>query len=132
MSSEITKIIKSLKPNGSHGYDAILVKFLKLRSPFIISPLTYIGNKMLAFGIFPDRLKYSEIMPLFKGGDSKNPSNYRPISLLTSFSKICEKIIDSRLNQHIYDDNILADEQFGFRYQSLTANASFTLYNKIL
>ena len=44
-------------------------------------------------------------------GDSKNPSNYRPISFSTSFSKICEKIIDSRLNQHIYDDNILADEQ---------------------
>jgi hypothetical protein len=56
----------------------------------------------------------------------------RPISLLTSFSKIFEKIISSRLNQHIYDNNILTDEQFGFRHQSPTTEASFILYNDIL
>jgi hypothetical protein len=42
-------------------------------------------------GIFPDDLKYSEIRPLFKKGDKSNTSNYRPISLLTSFSKLLEK-----------------------------------------
>jgi hypothetical protein len=83
-------------------------------------------------GIFPDRLKFAEIKPLFKGGDRKNPANYRPISLLTSFSKIFETIISSRRNQHIYDNNIVADEQFGFRHQSSTTEASFTLYNEIL
>jgi hypothetical protein len=131
-SAELAKIINSLKSKGSYGYDAVSVKLLKLSSPCIISPLTYTGNKMLDSGIFPDRLKFAEIKPLCKGGDRKPPANYRPISLLTSFSKIFEKIISSRLNQHIYDNNILMDEQFGFRHQSSTTEASFKLYNEIL
>jgi fructose-1,6-bisphosphatase/inositol monophosphatase family enzyme len=73
---------------------------------------------MLSTGIFPDRLEYAEIKPCFKAGYENEPSNYRPISLLTSFSKILEKIILSTLNQHFCDHNITAREQFGFRRQS--------------
>jgi hypothetical protein len=87
---------------------------------------------MLSSGIFPDRLKYAEIKPLFKDGCKNDPSNYRPISLSTSFSKIFEKIIWSRLNWHVYDNNILASEQFGFRLQSSTIKASYVLFNEIL
>jgi hypothetical protein len=82
-SAEITKIIESLKTKGCHGYDEISVKILKISSPFIISPLTYISNKILPSGIFLGRLKCAEIKPLFKNGDKKNLSNYRLISLLT-------------------------------------------------
>jgi hypothetical protein len=63
---EIGNVIISLKPKNSHGYDDISVKILKTSSPFISSPLTYICNKSLSSGIFPTRLKYSEINPLFK------------------------------------------------------------------
>jgi hypothetical protein len=130
--TEITKIIKSLKNKDSHGYDEISVKILKASSPFNISPLTYMCNKMLFSGNFPDRLKYVEVKPLFKNGEKNNPSNYRPISLLTSFSKIFEKIIYKRLYQHICVINILTNEQFGFRPQSSTTKASFTLIKEIL
>jgi hypothetical protein len=65
-------------------------------------------------------------------GGKNNPSNYRPISLLTSFSDIVEKIIYRRLYQHICVNNILTNEQFGFRPQSSTTKASFTLINEIL
>jgi hypothetical protein len=57
-----------------------------------------------------DKLKYAEITPLFKGGGKNDSSNYRPISLLTSFSQIVENIISSRLNQHIFDHNIIVRE----------------------
>jgi fructose-1,6-bisphosphatase/inositol monophosphatase family enzyme len=67
---------------------------------------------MLSSGIFPDRLKYAEIKPLYKGGRKNDPSNYRPVSLLTSFSKIFERIILSRLNQHVCDHNVIVNEQF--------------------
>jgi len=90
---EINKIIHSLKNKTSHGYDEISDKILKARSPFILSPLTYIFNKILSSKIFPDQLKYSEIQPLFKKGEKTKVSNYRPISLLPSLSKIIEKII---------------------------------------
>jgi hypothetical protein len=87
---------------------------------------------MLSTGIFLDRLKYAEIKFCRKGGCENDPSNYRPISLLTSFSKIFEKIILSRLNQHIYDHNIIVSEQFRFRRQSSTTKASYVLFNEIL
>jgi hypothetical protein len=62
----------------------------------------------------------------------KDPLNYRPISLLTSFSKIFEKIILTGLYQHVNKYHILANEQFGFRRQSSTYKASYVLLNKIL
>jgi hypothetical protein len=90
---DIRYIIKSIYTKNSHGYDEISTKLLKLSSPFILSPLTHICNKSLALGIFLDHLKYSEIKPLFKKGDKHNISNYRPISVLTSFSKVLEKAV---------------------------------------
>jgi Notch-like protein len=88
---EITKIIHSFPCKHSCGYDEILMKILKISSPFISSSLWHIVNASLNSGVFPTRLKYSIITPLHKKGDKNNVSNYRPISLLTSFSKIFEK-----------------------------------------
>jgi hypothetical protein len=54
---EINKIINCLNSKTSHGYDEISDKILKASAPFILSPLTYIFNKILSSGIFPDQLK---------------------------------------------------------------------------
>jgi hypothetical protein len=54
---EIEKIIKTLKMKNSCRYDEISSRIIKLSSPFIISPLTYICNAILSTGVFPDRLK---------------------------------------------------------------------------
>ena len=66
-------------------------KILKLSAPFIIFPLTYICNKSLLSCVFPNRTKYAIIKPLYKKGDKLLTTNYRPISLLISMSKISEK-----------------------------------------
>jgi len=66
---------------------------------------------MLSSGIFPSRLKFSEIKPLFKKGDKSNTSNYRSISILTSLSKISENIIFTRLIQCQNYKEILTEEQ---------------------
>jgi exonuclease III len=129
---EIQKIILSMKPKNSHGYDEISLKILKSCTPYIISPLTYLCNKILLTGIFPERLKYSEVRPLYKKGDKDEISNYRPISLLPTFSKIIEKIIYIRLYSHLSRNNILVKEQFGFRKQSSTEMATYNLLNNIL
>jgi hypothetical protein len=68
---EIENIIRSLKAKESHGYDEITTKILKISAPFISSPLTYIFNKSMISGIFPSRLKYAIIKPIFKNGDKK-------------------------------------------------------------
>jgi len=63
---EMSKIVESLKSKNSCGYDEIPVKIVKQSTPFIISPLTYICNKSLSTGTFPDRLKYALIQPVHK------------------------------------------------------------------
>jgi hypothetical protein len=97
-----------------------------------ISPLTYICNSILNSGIFPDRLKYAIIKPIFKKGDDQEIMNYRPISLFTSFSKVIEKLIYVRLLDHINTNCILVNEQYGFRTQSSTEQATFSLINNVL
>ena len=105
---------------------------MKISAPYILSPLTYIFNKVLSSGIFPHRLKYSEVKPIFKKGSTTEFSNYRPISLLNSFSKIIEKIIYKRLYNHLQEQNILVNEQFGFREKLSTDLATYALLNTIL
>jgi len=109
--SEIGNIIKTLKPKTLYGYDEISTKLLKITAPCISSPLNYICNKVISKGVFPDRLKYSAIKPLYKKGNKRVVNNYRPISLLTSFSKILENIIQTRLLDHLHKNNTISKEQ---------------------
>jgi hypothetical protein len=131
-SKEITEIFKSLKSTYLHGYDEIPIKVLKFSLPFIISPLIYICNISLLEGIFPTRLKFSQVIPLLKKGKKSEISNFRPNSLLTYFSKIFEKVILNRLHDHVNNYNILAHEQYGFRNSSSMEAASYNLINNIL
>jgi hypothetical protein len=103
---EVEKIIKSLNASNSCDYDEIPVKIVKISSRYISSPLTKLCNRILSTGVFPDYLKYSEILPLFKSGCKDEIDSYRPISLLPSFSKIFEKLIQHRLISHFNDHNI--------------------------
>jgi Notch-like protein len=96
--------MKSLKLKNSHGYDEISTKILKVSAPFIRSPLNYICNKSISRS-FPTHLICSIVKPLFKKGNKKNMTNYRTISLLTSFSKVFEKITYERLLQNIEINN---------------------------
>jgi hypothetical protein len=126
---EIENIIKSLKLKNLYGYGEISPIILKISSPFIISPINYICNKMLRGGVFPDRLKYVIIKPLYKNGDIYDVSNYRPISLLTSFTKIFETIIRiyTRTLEHLNKYNIPNIEQYGFKKGLKTDNAIYKL-----
>jgi hypothetical protein len=112
---EIEKIIKSLKSKNSHKYDGIPMKILKVSTPFITSPPTYIPHVLLYIhnishlsDIFSSQLKFSEIKPLRKKEDRKDITNFRPTSLFTSFSRILEKVIYTKLYQRINQHNILA------------------------
>jgi hypothetical protein len=124
---EIENIIKSLKTKESYGYDGITTKILNISAPFIISPLSYIFNTSVISGIFPTRLKYATVKQIYRNRDNKNTANYRPISILPSFLKSLEKIIYIRLMNHLETNNILANEQFGFKTSSSTEQASFIL-----
>jgi len=130
--NEIEKVAKSLKTKESHGYEEIPTKVIKHIVSCISSPLAHICNLMLRSGIFPTRLKFVEIKPIYKKGERMDISNYSPISLLPSFSKIFEKIIFRRLMYYFDHNKILANNQFGFRNNTSTELASYLLINKTL
>jgi len=121
-----------LKCKDSYGYDEISSRILKISTPYILYPLTYIFNKVPSTCIFSEWLKLSEVRPFFKKGDITEFSNYRPISLLTSFSKIIEKNIFKRLYIYLNDINILVGDQYGFREKLSTETAIYTLLNNVL
>jgi Notch-like protein len=86
--AEIICTFASLKNKSSSGYDGISNRIVKFCGKFLGKPLAYIFNKSLTASKFPDHLKYSVVNPLFKKGVKSELTNYRPISLLTGFSKI--------------------------------------------
>jgi hypothetical protein len=112
---EIEKHICSFKNKDSYGYDEISLKVLKLSTPYINSPFNYIHNRILQFSTFPERLIYSEMKPLHKKGHKQLTSNYRTISLLTSFSKIVEKVMFNRLVNHLNKYAIINPSQYSFQ-----------------
>ena len=77
-------------------------------------------------------MKFSEVRPLYKKGSTAEFSNYRPVSLLVSFSKISEKIIYKRLYNYCLEHEILVKEQFGFREGLSTDTATYVFLNSIL
>jgi hypothetical protein len=83
-------------------------------------------------GVFPERLKCAVVIPLHKKGDVSNMANYRKISLLPVFSKVFEKAMYCRLNQHLQTNNILATTQYGFRKGLSAEHAAFSLADNIL
>ena len=65
-------------------------------------------NQMLNTGIFPDKFKQSKVTPIFKGNDKELLSNYRPISVLLSMSKLYEYAISDQLTQYLIDNNLFS------------------------
>ena len=124
---DIRNIINNLKNKASYGHDEISNKLIKRAGPALIKSLTLMVNQMLFNGIFPDSLKISKVKPLFKAGDPVLISNYRPISLLPSLSKIFEHIIFRQLFDYMTDNNLFAMEQYGFRSGHSTELAALHL-----
>ena len=78
-------------------------------------PLSLIINQMLESGIFPDDLKIAKIIPLYKKGNINSITNYRPISLLPTLSNVFERVIFNQLYTYLNHNNLLSEQQYGFR-----------------
>ena len=115
----------SLKPKTSTGVDCISNKLLKYVRNVISEPLTIIINQMLNMGVFPDLLKISKVIPIYKKEDDTMFSNYRPISLLPSISKIFEKVILEQLTTYLIINNLIHKHQYGFRKNHSTEYAPY-------
>ena len=128
---EIISIAKKLSNSASkdfHNFSNVIVKY-------IIDPiavvLTYIMNLSLEQGTFPSVFKITKVYPIHKSESTLDPKNYRPISIISVFSKILEKIMYIRINAFLNSNNILNNQQFGFRKGYSTEAALLQIFNDI-
>lgn len=129
--SEVKLVIEQLKNKKSTGNDGIQAEVIKFVADTIIVPLVRIINKIFETGYFPSALKTSIVIPIFKNGDRQDILNYRPISLITNFAKIVEKILKSRVAKYIEKYNLLSKMQFGFQQGKSTQDAIINLTERI-
>ena len=122
-SDEICKILKESKPKTSAGHDNISTQFLKTVEQHIAIPISILVNISVQSGIFPDTLKLAKVIPIYKAKAKNDVSNYRPISLLSSISKIIERVVHRRLYSFLDVNDILYKNQFGFRRKHSTIDA---------
>ena len=127
---EILDIINSLS-NKSTGPASIPLRLLKIVADLIVVPLCRIINISFSTGVFPDVLKVSKIIPLHKGGSTLEVNNFRPISLLSIFDKIIEKLMHKRLYDFLDEHDILYEHQFGFRKFYSTAYSLIEITEQI-
>ena len=138
--TEISKLISNLENKKSPGHDGFSGKFLKLCSPFISEILANILNLSISKGVYPDSLKIARVSPIFKKGVRSDPSNYRPISVLSLINKVFEKVLHSRLYSYLNKYNKLYEYQFGFReghstnhaLTEITDNIKFAMDSQLL
>jgi hypothetical protein len=98
---EVEQTRKGLKTNSAAGFDKIPMSLVKQCLGYFVKPLTYIYNISFQTGIFPDIMKKAKIRPLFKTGDKQDIQDYRPISILSVFSKMCNKLLSFLIKHDI-------------------------------
>ena len=113
--TEVKLEISRTPNNKSHGLYSCPTQILKCASNVISNTLAEIINISISTGVYPNKLKMAKIVPIFKTDDNTDPSNYRPISLLSNFKRIFEKLIFKRMESFIEQNNLFSPSQYGFR-----------------
>ena len=126
---EVLDVINSLSDKAT-GPSSIPLKLLLLISDLIVIPLCHIINMSLSTGNYPDKLKLVKVILRHKGGSTQDLNNFSPISLLSMFDKIIEKIIHTRLYTFLETHNKLYEKQFGFRKNNSTIFALMQITEK--
>lgn len=129
--TEIFNVIMELKQSNSFGVDYISSKMLKVVVNYVVKPLTFLINRSLHDGVFPNNLKLAKVIPLHKKGSTTLIDNYRPVSLLSTISKIIEKVVYSRMINFINTFAIMSDAQHGFREKRSTQTAVMQFLDKL-
>ena len=114
-----------------YGLYSCPTRILRCARHLLSKPLSNIINKSVETGIYPQKLKHAKIIPVFNSIDETDPSNYRPISLLSVFNRIFEKIMYNRLKSFLEKYNPLFENQYGFRERRSTQHAIIDIVNQI-
>ncbi len=112
---DICNAISRLGPSQVSADDGITGYMLKCVKTEICPILKYIFNLSIQKRVFPSQWKMAIVTPLFKSGQTDDPNNYRPISVLSTLGKILERCAHSQCYDYLSSHNILHPSQSGFR-----------------
>ena len=132
---EIGPLIKSMK-NADFSPCGIPAKFIKLLyqrfGSKITTPIADLLNLVFRTGTYPKTWKVANITPVFKKkGARTDKTNWRPISILPTLSKICEAVIHQRILGHLLENNIITAKQAAYLPNDSTANQLLYIVHKI-
>ena len=113
--SEVMTIVLKLDVTKSSGPSMVPINILRISAPILVPHLVKIFNLSFRTGIFPNLMKLAKVIPIFKAGSKFLVNNYRPISLLSVFSKIFEKIVHQQLFDFMSTNSVIFESQFGFQ-----------------
>ena len=130
--TDVRKILGTLKNGKASGLDSMSNKFLKIAKETIAPSLCDIFNCSIKSKIYPHDFKIAIVTPIFKGGETDELGNYRPISVLSTVARVFEKILYNQLYDYLTKHNILGDKQWGFRSLHSTALALIDCSNNWL
>ncbi|XP_076062422.1 uncharacterized protein LOC143037755 [Oratosquilla oratoria] len=129
---EISEHLSRLDVRKSHGPDGIANWILKECKEELTDKIHILINSSLKEGKIPEDWKNANIVPIHKGGNKEEPTNYRPVSLTSTIAKICEKIIKNRWVKHLEDNDILNPRQFGFRQGRSCSTNLICFYSRLI
>lgn len=112
---EVQTELNKLNTNKTPGPDGLHPRILNELSSVIALPLCHIFNLSLKESYVPEDWRTAYVVPIFKKGEKSSPGNYRPVSLTSIICKVLEKLIRDKLVHHLESNNLLCDDQFGFR-----------------
>ena len=128
---EVDGIIRGLKNKSTSDTKVSVLKIANEVTKFK-SVITDVINSSFEQGVFPQQLKMAKVIPVHKSGSKTEISNYRPISLLSSFSKIFEKTMHNRITNFMESNQSLYEMQYGFRKGRSCEHALLTAQSAIL
>jgi len=128
---EICDLLKAFDPKKSNDTSNISMHLLKFVAMEISSPLAHLFNLSLTTGVFPENLKLSRVLPIYKSGKTDTCDNYRPVGLQCNISKILEKFVYHKLTNHVELNKIIHPNQFGFQRSKNTEHNLIQVLNFI-
>ena len=128
---EVHSIIKSFKNKSTRDTKISALKIANLSYNFT-NTFAMVINKSFHDGMFPEQMKTARVTPIYKEGSKSEVGNYRPISLLTSFSKVFEKVMHFRILNFLDHNDSLFEMQYGFRPGRSCEHALLNAQNSLL
>ena len=112
---ELSASLRRMGTSRACGPDGITIEMLKLTFPVVGPHLLHIINSSIINCDLPEQWKSATVTPLHKKGDTEDPNNYRPISIIPVVAKLCERVVCTQLMTYLTSHCILCPQQYGFR-----------------